>query len=188
MEITAKPRRRGRRRAVRLLLAAVAVASVVLLLPPALGLSAHVVADDAMAGTHTRGSVVLDEPVPLGQLAVGDVITFSEPGGEGFVTRRVAAISEEGVQTRGDAGGAPDPWLVAPDSLERVRFELPLLGWPVIAVDALSVPPWTPAALLLGLALLLVLLRRTTHRTADPELQAALPEGVPAAQGGPAGR
>jgi signal peptidase len=185
VEITAKPRRRGRRRAVRLLLAAVAVASVVLLLPPALGLSAHVVADEAMAGTHTRGSVVLDEPVPMGQLAVGDVVTFTEPGGEGFVTRRVVAISEDGVQTRGDAGGAPDPWRVSPDAVERVRFEVPLLGWPVIVVDALSVPPWTPAALLLGLALLLVLLRRTTRRTPDPEPRAALPEGVPAAQGGP---
>lgn len=185
MEITAKPRRRGRRRAVRVLLATVAAASVVLLLPPALGFSTHVVGDDAMAGTHARGSVVFDEDVPMGQLEVGDVVAFTVPGGEDFVTRRVVAIVDDGVQTRGDASGAPDPWLVPPAELDRVAFALPLVGWPLVAVDSLSVPPWTPAALLLGLAGLLVVLRRATHRAADPEPEPAVPDGVPAAQGSP---
>lgn len=179
------PSHRLRRRAARVVLALAAAASVLLLLPPALGYSTHVVGDDAMAGTHARGSVVFDEHVPLGQLEVGDVVTFTAPGSQDYVTRRVVAILDDGVQTRGDASSAPDPWLVPPTELDRVAFGLPLVGWPLVAADSLSVPPWTPAALLLGFAGLLVLLRRTSHRGADPEAQRAVPDGVAVAQGSP---
>lgn len=177
MEITTRPRRRGLGRVVRGAVVAVSLVCVALLVPPALGLQTHVVGDDALAGTHARGSLVLDEPVPMGRLAVGDVVTFREPGGEGLVTRRVAAIAEDGVRTRGDAAGSLDPWLVRPGALERVVFSVPLAGYPLLAVDAMSVPPWAPAALVVALAVVLVLLRRTS-RTARRAAEVALPEPV----------
>lgn len=185
MEITAKPRRRGRRRALRVLLAAAVVAAVALLLPAALGFSTHVVGDDSMAGTHSRGALAFDQHVPMGQLVVGDVVTFVAPGGEELLTRRVVAIGDGDLQTRADAAAAVDPWRVSQADVDRVAFSVPFLGWPAVAVDSLSVPSWAPAALALGLAGLLVLVRRTSRRAGRARSQAALPERVTAAPGAP---
>jgi len=184
MEITAKPRRPRRRRALRLLVVTAAVVSMALLLPPALGLGAHVVPDDAMAGTHARGSLVFDEQVPLGQLEVGDVVTFRVPDGGERVTRRVVSIGDDGVRTRGDAVAAADPWRVAPADVERVAFALPLLGWPLVVAGSVPLPPWTPAGLVLGLAGLLVLLRRVPAAAGDDHAE-SLPEPVRAVPGAP---
>ena len=76
MEITARPRRRGLWRALRGVLVVGALLCVALLIPAAVGLQTHVVGDEAMAGTHSRGSLVFDERVTLGQVVVGDVVTF----------------------------------------------------------------------------------------------------------------
>ncbi len=179
MEITARPRRRGFWRALRGVLVVVALLCVALLVPAAIGLQTHVVGDEAMAGTHSRGSLVFGERVTLGQLVVGDVVTFPSPEGGGeLLTRRVVSISDEGLHTRGDATGAADPWLVDPMDAERVVFSLPFLGYPLLAVDAMSVPPWAPAVLVLGLAALLVLLRRTARAVDAAPVEAGIPERV----------
>ena len=174
MEITAKPRRRGRIRALRGVLGAGAVLVVALLIPPALGFQTHVVADDAMAGTHARGSLVIDEQVSQRQLEVGDVVTFVPPGddpADGTVTRRIVAIDGAAFRTRGDAAAAADPWQVplSGGDLERVVFAVPWAGYPVIALGAISAPPWAPAVPAVGLATMVVVLRRGSRPIAEPE-------------------
>lgn len=147
-------------RALKAVLATTCVASVALLVPPALGYGIHVVADQAMAETHPRGSLVLDEQVARGQLAVGDVVTLTPPGGGDLVVRRVVAIDAAGVRTAGDASGA-DPWVVPEAATERVALAVPVLGWPLVAIDSMSLPPWAPAGVAVGIAALLFGLRRT---------------------------
>lgn len=174
MEITVKPRRRGRMRALRGVLGAGAVLVVALLIPPALGFQTHVVADDAMAGTHAGGSLVFDEQVSLRQLEVGDVVTFVPPGADpadGTVTRRIVAINDAVVRTRGDSAPAADPWALpmSDGDLERVVFAVPWAGYPVIALRAISAPPWAPAVPVIGLATMVVVLRRGSRPAAEPE-------------------
>lgn len=179
MEITAKPRRRGWLRVLRAVAAVVAMWGVALLIPPALGLSTHVIDDPAMAGTHARGSLAFDEQVAPMQLAVGDVVTFAPPDAEpgaAPVTRRVVTVGDTHFATRGDALGTVDPWVVpfADGDLRRVGFSLPWVGYPMILLGAVSIPPWTPAALAAGLAAVLVLLRLGSRRAA--EVEPAVPE------------
>lgn len=179
MEITAKPRRRGWLRVLRAVAAVVALWGVSLLIPPALGLSTHVIDDPAMAGTHARGSLAFDEQVAPMQLAVGDVVTFVPPDAEpgaAPVTRRVVAVGNTQFATRGDALDDVDPWVVplADGDLRRVSFSLPWVGYPMILLGTVSIPPWTPAALVIGLAAVLVLLRRGSRQAAD--LERAAPE------------
>ena len=189
MEITAKPRRRGRLRAFRAVVGVGALLVVALLIPPALGFQAHVVPDDAMAGTLARGSLVFDEQVSQSQLEVGDVVTFVPPGADpadGTVTRRIIAIDDAAFQTRGDAEMADDPWRVrlASGDLERVVLSVPWAGYPVIALASLGLPPWTPALLALGLVVLLVMRRRGARPVAETEPIVAEPAGAGAGSGG----
>lgn len=182
MEITARPRRRGWVRALKVALATACVASVAMLVPAALGYSTHVVGDGAMDGGFPRGSLVFDEHLSAGQLSVGDVVTVTPPGGE-LVVRRVLSIGDDGIHTAGDATGE-DPWVVPEAAAARVAFTVPALGWPLLAVDSMSVPPWAPAGVALGLAALLVGLRRTGRGAAErlPAVVAPRVEGVPAAR------
>lgn len=171
MEIIAKPRRRGGSRALRAAIGAGALLAVAFLIPPALGYQTHVVDDHAMTGIHARGSLVFDEQVPQGQLEIGDAVTFVPPGADladGTVTRRIVAIGDDAVRTRGDAAASVDPWRVplADGNLNRVAFSLPWAGYPMLALSSLALPPWAPAALALGVAAALVLLRRRTRPVA----------------------
>jgi hypothetical protein len=181
MEITAKPRHRGWLRVLRAVVVIGAMWGVALLIPPALGLQTHVVDDNAMADTHARGSLVFDERIAPMQLAVGDVVTFVPPDAEpgaGQVTRRVVAIGDTHFSTRGDVGADVDPWLVplSDDGLERVAFSLPWLGYPVVAISAVTIPPWVPATLVIGLVAVLLVLRRGS-RPADGA-ESAVPAGA----------
>jgi signal peptidase len=182
MEITARPRRRGRVRALRVALVTACAASAAMLVPAALGYSTHVVGDDAMAGGFPRGSLVLDEPLPLGRLAAGDVVTLTSPDGE-LVVRRVVSVDDRGVRTGGDATGA-DPWVVPEATTDRVVLAVPALGWPVLAVDSVSVPPWAPAGATVALAALLVGLRRSGrgHGERPPVAPPTVPEPLSVVQ------
>ena len=188
MEITARRRHRGWLRAIRAVIGVGALLAVALLIPPALGYETHVVHDHAMTGTHSRGSLVFDEHVSQRQLAVGDVVTFVPPGADpadGTVTRRIVAIDDAAFQTRGDAAATVDPWRVplVDAELERVAFSLPWAGYPVIALRSLAIPPWTPAALTLGLAVALLMLRRSARPAAD-EPEPVVPEAGVRSQSG----
>ena len=176
MEITTKPSRRGWLRVARVVIVVGALCGVALLIPPALGLQTHVVDDRALTGTHPRGSLVFEEQIAPWQLAVGDVVTFVPPDADAdAVTRRVAAINDTHFSTRGDAAEV-DPWLVplSDGELGRVAFSLPWIGYPIVLLGAVTIPPWAPAALVIGLGALMLVLRRSSRAVVGAE--PAVPE------------
>jgi len=77
--------------------AAVALAAAVLL-PALLGFQRYVITSGSMTGTYDRGTLVLDEVVPVADLKVGDVITYLPPAGAGpdhLITHRIAWIGKD---------------------------------------------------------------------------------------------
>lgn len=174
MEITTTPSHRGWLRVVRVGIVVGAMWGVALLIPPALGLQTHVVHDRAMTGTHARGSLVFAEHIAPARLAVGDVVTFVPPGaaaGDDPVTRRVAAIGDSHFSSRGDAADQLDSWRVplSDGDFQRVEFSLPWVGYPIVLLGAVTVPPWAPAALAVGLVAVLLMLRRASRAAVEAE-------------------
>ena len=164
MEITTSPHRPASTPWGRLLVLVVVLApvSILVLLPIGLGLERYVMSggsmDSGTAGGISQGSVVFERAVPVGELRVGDVITFRPPAGagvDGFVTHRIVSIGPEGIRTRGDAEPTRDPWLLDPQepTLPRVVYTLPWVGYGYLVL-------FHPVSrlLLAGSAVLLVLL------------------------------
>lgn len=124
-----------------LLLVAVAVATL-FLVPKALGYDVYVITTGSMSGTVDPGGLVIADRVPVGELAVGDVITYAPPptsGVDHLVTHRIADIGEDAegavvYKTKGDANSAVDPWEFSLDSpvQARMQWALPSVGWPVL--------------------------------------------------------
>jgi signal peptidase len=72
----------------------------------------------SMRPVAPTGSIVIDTPIPLARVRVGDVITYQIPVGDRrVVTHRVIQLRQGGatpvVVTKGDANAAPDPWVAA---------------------------------------------------------------------------
>jgi signal peptidase len=172
-------RRTGRWASGLALLAAVIVACLVLL-PSLFGWQRYAIVSGSMTGTYDRGTLVLDEVVPVSDLRVGDVITYRPPAGAGpdhLITHRIASISADRVfRTKGDANPVADPWtfrLNAPTQA-RVRVGIPYLGrvlWALARRDVRTLVIALPA-LLIALSTLLALWRtlgeaaRAQERTA----------------------
>jgi len=139
--------RRAARRVARLLIALVGVATLlfalVILIPGMLGLERYVITGGSMAGSIERGDLVIAEPRPVSDLAVGDVITYLPPADSGItqlVTHRIIAIepSPDGplFRTQGDANASADPWqftLVA-ETQAVIIATMPAVGWVFIAL------------------------------------------------------
>ncbi|WP_341927550.1 hypothetical protein [Nocardioides psychrotolerans] len=164
MEIAPAPSRRRLSARARVLLALGIVGPVTLLalLPTMFGLERYVVAGDSMSGGIERGSVVFERRVPVGDLRVGDVITYERPesaDSEGLVTHRIEWIEGARLQTRGDAEESPDPWLVALDrpTMPRVVVTIPYVGYPFIGPIGPSV--WLLVLLVPGTLLTLLLVQ-----------------------------
>ena len=127
-----------------LVLAAGLLFGLLLVLPAALGWQRYVITSGSMTGTYDRGSLVLDEVVPVSELRVGDVITYRPPAGagpEGLVTHRIAEISRDKLgrrmfRTKGDANRSADPWTFALPKGEqaRVRAGVPYAGFALAAL------------------------------------------------------
>src|SRR5215207_9238702 len=86
-----------------LVVAAGLLLGALLIVPAALGWQRYVIVSGSMTGTYDRGSIVLDEVVPVAELREGDVITYHPPAGAGpagLVTHRIAAITRDKVGTR----------------------------------------------------------------------------------------
>ncbi len=111
--------------------------------PALLGLERYVVTGDSMGDTIGRGSIVFARAVPVGDLRVGDVITYTPPGHRARVTHRIvwAGRGVDGgraFRTKGDANASADPWRfeLRGRTQARVVWHVPWVGH---VLSALSV-------------------------------------------------
>jgi signal peptidase I len=123
------------------LLAAVVVAALVLI-PGLFGWQRYVIVSGSMTGTYDRGSLVWDEVVPVGDLQVGDVITYMPPAGDHLITHRISWIGHDAsgaraYRTKGDANPVADPWTFRLDqpTQARVVMGVPYVGHVLSAVS-----------------------------------------------------
>ena len=108
------------------------------------GWQPFVVYTGSMEPSIPVGSIVMVQPVPFEDLAVGDVITFSRPTSPQVpITHRVVDIERMldtnawRVTTRGDANPDPDVWTVASDQIVgRVVYGIPLAGYALVWIAA----------------------------------------------------
>jgi signal peptidase I len=97
----------------------------------------------SMRPGFTVGGVVISQRIPVSQLAVRDVIVFHNPNkpSEEMVHRIVQMTKGPNgqllIKTQGDANPVRDPWTltVRGNSVYKVRWALPLLGYVAVAYD-----------------------------------------------------
>jgi signal peptidase len=148
-------------------LAVAALAALLVLAPALWGWQRYAIVSGSMTGTYDRGSLVLDEVVPVDQLKVGDVITYRPPAGAGpdhLVTHRIASIGRDATgqrvyRTKGDANEVADPWTfrLGRRTQARVRIGVPYAGFALSALgrrDVRMVVIALPALLIAALSLL----------------------------------
>ncbi len=155
------------RGAARVLLAVVvgtAVAAFLFLAvgPRVLGYQTSTMLTGSMSPLINPGDVVVAVPVPVGNIRVGDIITYHIPVGERQVeTHRVVDVNRDAqgstsVRTKGDANNGVDPWTatLAGDTVYRHAFTVPYLGTAIRALrDPLVLKVLlygAPAVLLIG--------------------------------------
>ena len=121
------------------------VAAVVL--PGLFGLQRYVITGGSMTGTIPKGAVIYSRITPVGQLKVGDIITFTPPGMPSAVTHRIIAIEQgpdgrPSYRTKGDFNQVADPWnpvtLNEPQQARYV-FHVPVLGYVLAALGVRTV-------------------------------------------------
>jgi signal peptidase I len=144
------------------LLAAVVVAMLVLL-PSLFGWQRYAIVSGSMTGSYDRGSLVLAEVVPVGDLKIGDVITYTPPAGDHLVTHRISWIGRDDAgrrifRTKGDANPIADPWTFRLDrpTQARVRAGVPYAGYALSALgrrDVRMIVIALPALLIAGYSL-----------------------------------
>jgi signal peptidase len=81
------------------------------------------------------GDLVITDPVPADELAVGEVIAFFPPGESQAVLHRIVTLTVDDagttVTTRGDANSVPDPWraTLRGETAYRLALVVPYIGW-----------------------------------------------------------
>ena len=120
-----------------------------MLVPMAFGYHRYVITGGSMTGTYDRGSIVFDKPVPVSDLEVGDVITYTPPadtGAHGLITHRIISMKDHGAdgvsyRTKGDANPDADPWRFQLDqpTQAKVAFAIPYLGYGIAALSMLPI-------------------------------------------------
>jgi signal peptidase len=191
-------------RVVRKLLSGIIVAAglclaATMLLPAAFGYQRYVITGGSMQGTYDRGSIVFDKAVPVSDLEVGDVITYTPPassGAHGLITHRIVSITNHGkdgfsYRTKGDANPDPDPWRFQLDQPTQARaaFAIPYLGFGIAALSMVQVRMLIIGlpALLIAIALIARLWRQAGEEaraqrdaaTAQQQAAAASPPAAP---------
>ena len=167
-----------------------------MLLPAAFGYQRYVITGGSMTGTYDRGSIVFDKPVPVSDLKVGDVVTYTPPastGVHGLITHRIISVTNHGkdgvsYRTKGDANPEADPWKFQLDqpTQARVAFAIPYVGFGIAALSMLPVRMLIIGvpALLIAFALMARLWRQAgeearARREATFAQQAAAPPPPP---------
>jgi signal peptidase len=124
-----------------LALAAALALGVLMLVPPLAGYERYVIAGDSMSGSIERGSIVYAKAVPVPELRVGDVITYTPPGAARKVTHRIVwagrgASGARAFRTRGDANASADPWRfeLRRATQARVVADVPYAGYALAAL------------------------------------------------------
>lgn len=115
----------------------------------------------SMSPLINPGDVVVSAKIPVSELRVGDVITYSIPIDDRRIeTHRVISIEsgesgQSSVKTKGDANDSVDPWtaILSEDHVYKNVAVVPYLG---TGIRALREPP-VQAALLYGAPAVLVL-------------------------------
>jgi signal peptidase len=138
--------RRARRHGGTALFVAALALGALMLLPPLFGYERYVITGGSMTGTIERGAIVYAKPVPVDELAVGDVITYTPPRGAGpggKVTHRIvwAGFGESGARafrTKGDANQTADPWKfeLRRPTQARVVAHVPYVGYPLAVLGS----------------------------------------------------
>jgi signal peptidase len=142
----------------------VALTAAALVLVPALvGWQRYAIVSGSMTGTYDKGSLVLDEVVPVEELRVGDVITYTPPAGDHLITHRISWIGRDATgarvfRTKGDANPVADGWTFALDrpTQARVRVGVPYAGYVLMALarrDVRTLLIALPALLIAGVSL-----------------------------------
>ena len=174
-----------RGRAARIVASAFCVACLALaglmILPWLFGYHRYVITGGSMTGTYDRGSVVFADVVPVSDLRVGDVITYTPPPGsgpDGLVTHRIVSISRDQFgrplfRTKGDANEAADPWTFTLDEPTQARagshvpyaaYVLSALSIREVRMVAIGIP-----ALLIAVAVLAGFRREVRRAGVAPE-------------------
>ena len=107
---------------------------VLVVLPAVFTSSLAVVYTGSMEPFMSVGAIAWMAPVEPTEIAVGDVIAFTQPGttSNATVSHRVIEVIDTGnlsFQTKGDANEDPDPFTVpAENVIARVPFSVPDIG------------------------------------------------------------
>lgn len=124
------------------LLLILAIGALTIVIPAVVGGMPLSVLTGSMRPNLPPGTLVVTRPVPVEDIAVGDVITFQiESGRPEVATHRVIerAVGSDGevrFTTQGDANNAPDPEPVREvQVLGEVWYAIPHLGWVNQAID-----------------------------------------------------
>lgn len=105
-----------------------------------LGIRLFVVGSPSMGVAAPVGTLVVDMPVRISAVRVGDVVTYRPPLGGTPITHRVVSTAGGMLMTRGDANGAADPWhLRQADLIGRAAALVPGVGWLVRSLPLLLV-------------------------------------------------
>lgn len=151
---------------VNVVLVALTLACTAYLLPSLFGYERYVITGGSMTGSISKGSIAFEKPVPVEDLAVGDVITYLPPPDSGvanLVTHRIVEMGTDSkgatrLRTQGDANDNVDPWtfsLVA-DEQPVVQYSVPRVGYVFIALadrETRMLVIGVPAAIIALLAL-----------------------------------
>lgn len=115
--------------------AAAAVVLAAVVVPRLSGAEPLTVLSGSMAPAYPAGTLVVVRPVPIEDVAIGDVVTYQLRSGEPtLVTHRVVGVGwdssgEKVLTTRGDANGVADPAPVRAVQLRgEVWYSLPHVG------------------------------------------------------------
>ncbi|MEY2418400.1 MAG: signal peptidase [Actinomycetota bacterium] len=118
-----------------LLVAALAFLFFVGIGPHVFGYRVVTVLTGSMRGTANPGDLVVDMPVALSRVHVGDIITYETPTPDHHVvTHRIVEVVTPGanptVRTQGDANNAADPWTatLGGTTAWKVRAVVPKAG------------------------------------------------------------